>query len=31
MIEGIDDFLKYIEKDEYTMLYKGNDILLKLL
>ena len=25
MIEGIDDFLKYTEKDEYNMLCKGNE------
>ena len=26
MIESIDDFLKYTEKDEYTMIYNGNDL-----
>ena len=26
IIEGIDYILKYTEKDEYTMFYKGTDV-----
>ena len=26
MIDGVNDFLKYTEKDEYTMIYNGNDL-----
>ena len=26
MIESVNDFLKYTEKDEYTMIYNGNDL-----
>ena len=26
MIDGVNDFLKYTEKNEYTMIYNGNDL-----